>query len=108
MKCCHLSKKESMPGPFTSPEEIDTYITKKNKRMYDEVKYARITSTSLKSTNAIFRLKKNYKNLPTEEYVDNLSAYLSNARSCKTLTIEDLRNVIHCIAAKASGEHCNI
>ena len=60
-----------MPGPFTSPEEIDTYITnsdeednQKNKRMYDEVKYARMTSTSLKSTNAIFRLKKNYKNLP--------------------------------------------
>ena len=108
-------KKESMPGPFTSPEEIDTYITnsdeednQKNKRMYDEVKYARMTSTSLKSTNAIFRLKKNYKNLPTEEYEDNLSAYLSNARSCKTLTIEDLRNVIHCIAAKASDEHCNI
>ena len=75
-------KKESMPGPFASPEEIDTYITnsdeednQKNKRMYDEVKYARMTSTSLKSTNAIFRLKKNYKNLSTEEYVDNLSAY---------------------------------
>ena len=40
--------------------------------------------------------------------MDNLSAYLSNARSCKTLIIEDLRNVIHCIAAKASDEYCSI
>jgi hypothetical protein len=104
-------KKETMSGPFTSPEEIDNYINnsdeeenQKNIRMYNEVKYARMTSTSLKPTNAVFRLKKNYRNLPTEEYVDNLSTYLSNARSCKTLTIQDLSNVIHCIAAKASAD----
>ena len=115
-----LLKKETLSGPFTSPEEIENYINNsdeeenlKNIRMYNEVKYARMTSTSLKPTNAVFRLKKNYKNLPTEEYVDNLSAYLSNARSCKTLTIQDLSNVIHCIAAKTSsnienGGNCHI
>ena len=109
-------KKESISGPFTSPEEIDSCIrnsdeeeNQRNKRMYNEVKYAQMTSTSLKPTNAVFRLKKNYKNLSTNEYADNLSTYLSSARSCKTLTIQDLSNVIHGIAAKASAdlEHCD-
>ena len=81
-------KKESMLGPYTSLEEIDTYITnsdeednQKNKRM------ARMTSTSLKSTNTIFRLKKSYTNLSTEEYVDNLSAYLLMQDLVKTLQL---------------------
>ena len=58
-------KKETLSGPFTSPEEIENYINNsdeeknlRNIRMYNEVKYARMTSTSLKPTNAVFRLKK--------------------------------------------------
>ena len=64
-----------------------------------------MSSSSLKPTSAVFRLKKNYTNLTTEEYVDNLTTYLSNARSCKTLTIQDLTNVIYGIAAKAAREN---
>ena len=101
-------KNETFPGPFTSPEEISLYVRESkaeekemNKRMYDEVKYARMTSFSLKPTNSLFRLKRNYKNLPTEEYVDNLTQYLSKATSCKTLTLQDLSNVMIGIAGKS-------
>jgi len=47
-------KKETIPGPFTSPEEVDYYIKnnnekekKRNRRMYNEVKYARMSSSSV-------------------------------------------------------------
>ena len=52
----------------------------------------------LQPTAAVFRLKRNYTNLSSEEYADNLCSYLCGARSCKTITIEDLHNVIHGIA----------
>ena len=54
-------KKESMPGPFTKPEDIKNYLAcelddaAKIKRLYMEVKYARVTSMSLKPTAAVFR-----------------------------------------------------
>ena len=44
----------------------------KNKRMYIEVRYACKTSLSLKETASVFRLKRDNRNLPTEEYVDSL------------------------------------
>lgn len=68
--------------------------------MYNEVKYAKITCMSLKRTAAVFRLRKDYRNLSTEEYVENLSSYLSIARCCSQTTIGDLRNVIHGIVGK--------
>ena len=57
-------------GPFTSYAEIEQYLdsdlpdnTKiliKNKRLYNEVQYARYASTSLRTTAAVFRLKDLY------------------------------------------------
>ena len=41
---------------------------------------------SLKPTDAAFCLKRNHKNLTTEEYAENLMVYLSNACCCKTIT----------------------
>ena len=62
-------------GPFTSYDEIEqhldsdlpdnTKILIKNKRLYNEVQYARYASTSLRTTAAVFRLKRNHKNLDT-------------------------------------------
>ncbi len=99
-------KKESIPGPFTSEEEIKNFLETdlddklKNKRMYDEVKYARITCMSLKRTAAVFRLRRNHRNLSTEEYAENLISYLSTARCCSQITIGDLRNVMYGIMGK--------
>ena len=62
-------------GPFTSYAEIEQYldsnlpdntkIISKNKRLYNEVQYTRYASTSLRTTAAVFRLKRNHKNLDT-------------------------------------------
>ena len=49
---------------------------------------------SLKPAAAVFCLKRNHKNLTTEEYAENLIAYLSNTCRCKTITVEDLNNVM--------------
>ena len=52
---------------------------------------------SLKPSSAVFRLKRNHKNLTTAE---NLISYLNNARSCKTITIDDLNNVMRGIMGR--------
>ena len=49
---------------------------------------------SLKPAAAVFCLKRNHKNLTTEEYAENLIAYLSNTCCCKTIAVEDLNNVM--------------
>lgn len=92
---------------MTSEEEIKRYLhfnkddDMKNKRMYDEARYARLSCMSLKPTATVFRLKRNNKNLATEEYAENLSSYLNNARCCKTITMEDLSNVMHGIIGRS-------
>ena len=56
-------KAENRPGPFSCVQDITDFIQppndekKKNERMYVEVPYARVTSTTLKENNAAFRLK---------------------------------------------------
>ena len=100
-------KKENIPGPFTNEDEIKRYLLHqvdddtKNKRMYEEVRYARISCTLLKPTAAAFYLKRNHKNLATEEYAENLIAYLSNAPCSKTITVEDLNNAIRGIMSRS-------
>ena len=40
--------------------------------------------------------------LTTEEYSDNLTSYLTNARSSRSLTITDLNRVLHCLAHQSN------
>ena len=58
--------------------------------MKKEVKYARISYTTMNESHALFRLKK-YADLDSEEYVYNLISYVVNARSIKSLTSTDLK-----------------
>jgi hypothetical protein len=103
------SKKEIFPGPFTNEDEVKQYILleendeTKNKRMYYEVRYARMICISLKQTAAVFRLKRNHKNLTIDEYTENLIAYLNNARCCRTITVEDLNNVMRGIMGRSTN-----
>ena len=101
LKDLEFLKKQTIPGPFTTPGEVKSFIDVstdsnelKNKRMYIEVRYARKTSLSLKATASIFRLKRDSRNLPTEEYVDNLCNYLSDSRSKTTFSAADLNRVL--------------
>ena len=84
-----LQELKQQGGPFTSSEEVDEYINSgitedlKNKRLYLEIRYARDMSLSIPKGSDIFRLKRNYKNLPTNTYATNLKVYLRNV-TCKT------------------------
>ena len=49
----------------------------------------------------LFVWKKNHKNLTTEEYAENLIAYLSNARCCNIITVEDLNNIMREIMSRS-------
>ena len=66
----------------------------KNKRMYIEIRLQKITSKTLKKDNRLFRLKAGGKNLSTEDYADNLCAYLDQSKCISTLTLGDLHNVL--------------
>ena len=58
-------KSQVPPGPFSTADEVHSYIrlpleeNEKNKRLYNEVWYARASSNTLKETASIFRLKRN-------------------------------------------------
>ena len=67
----------------------------RQRRMKKEVKYDRMSCTTVKESHALFRLKKNHADLDAEEYADNLISYLDNARSIKSITLTDLNNVLH-------------
>lgn len=66
----------------------------------DEIRYARVTSISLKLTAAVFHLIWNYQNLTSTEYTETLISYLNSARCCKRITIDDLCNIMHGIAGQ--------
>ena len=93
-------KQQDLPGPFTSSKEVLDYMSscpdskEKNNRMYLEVRYARESSMSLKRTSAVFKLKIGGKNLSTEDYATNLNKYFDSAKTCSTITLGDLTNVL--------------
>ena len=66
----------------------------KNKRMYVEVRYAKVSLSTLKKTASIFRLKRNGRNFTTQEYADNLIKYMDETESMNTLTLADLNTVL--------------
>ena len=67
---------------------------KRTKRLYVEVWYARVSSSTLKETASIFCLKRNGRNLTTQEYADNLIKYMDDTESMNTLTLADLNTVL--------------
>ena len=54
-----------------------------------------MSSTTMKESHALIRLKKNHADLDAEEYAHNIISYLDNARSVKSITLTDLNNVLH-------------
>ena len=92
-------KSQVSPGPFTTADEVRSNIrlpleeNEKNKRLYVEVWYARVYSSTLKETASILRIKQNGRNLTTQEYADNLIKYMDDTESMNTLTLADLNTV---------------
>ena len=102
-------KKEQYPGPFTTVEEVKLFLESlledkiKNNKLYKEIKYVRMTCMPLQPTAAVFRLMRNHCKLETKEYADNLITYLDSARTCRTITLDDLSNVLHGLSGKAKN-----
>ena len=74
-------------------------MRKKSKRLYLEVRYCRDTCLSLPKSSDLFRLKKNYKNLPNEHYVSNLCIYLDKIEASSSASMSDLKNVLDELAS---------
>ena len=103
-------KTQEIPGPFTSQDEVLKLMSTegiddnaKNSRMYREVRYARMTSLTLKENASVFRLKKAGKNLETQMYAENLMQYLDDSRNIGTVTIADLNCVQSKLEERDSG-----
>ena len=102
-------KSQVPPGPFSTADEVRSYIrlpleeNEKNKRWYVKAQYARGSSSTLKETASIFRLKRNGRNLTTQEYADNLIKYMDDTESMNILTLADLNSIL----AQMTGNHGN-
>ena len=100
MKDLEFLKSATPPGPFTKKEEVLDYMKnlldedEKCRRLYVEVRYARVTSQTLPKTASVFRLHTNGKYMKAEDYVNNLAQYLDNSSSVGTMTITDLRDAL--------------
>ena len=88
-------------GPFLVAEDVSRYVddpnisdAQKNARLYTEVRYARNTSLSLPKSSDVFRLKKKYKNLSTQEYSSNLKTYLNKVRCKVNMDYNDFQSAL--------------
>ena len=100
LKDLEFLKSATPPGPFTKKEEVLDFMKnlldedEKCRRLYVEVRYARVTSQTLPKTASVFRLRTNGKYMKAEDYANNLAQYLDNSQSVGTMTISDLRDAL--------------
>lgn len=103
-------KSGNPPGPFTKKQEVIDYVEsnvpneEKLKRLYVEVRYARMTSKTLPTTASVFRLKMRGKYLEPIEYATNLAQYLDNSQSISTVSLSDFREILQQVKEKTTME----
>ena len=102
-----LERLKQVGGPFCSTEEIDTFLNnykgdkgQSQKRMRDEITYARHTSTSFPRQHHLFKImstdpmaKKRRIKSP-EEFAESLKILLGNASQRTSLTLDDIRKAL--------------
>ena len=84
-----LVQLKELHGPLGTLAEEE-----KVKRLYLEIRYARDTCLSWPRSSNVFRLKKNYKNLESYEYAENLKVYLNRIKSNAAATLDDFRGAL--------------
>ena len=108
---------------ITKASDVDEYLAaggveiEQNRRLYMEVssflllllhlvyliffqvRHAKNTSVSYPKSSEIFRLKKAFKNLPTETYASNLKAYLSKLSFHVNMKPEDFQEALNKMSA---------
>ena len=90
-----VSKAAIKPRQAKTFTEQTPESKEKNQQMYIEVRFQKNTSKFLKKDNAIFRLKRDEKNLPMSDYVFNLCLYFDQSRCVGSSSMGDLRNVLN-------------
>ena len=99
-------KNERIHRPFTTEKEIRDYLELEqnekifNSRLSEKIRYARVTSISLKLASAVFHLKWNYQDLSSTKFAETLLSYLNSTRCYKRITVDDLCNIMHGIAGQ--------
>lgn len=100
-------KTQNPSGPFTSADEVNsnmsnTTFTERSERLYIEVRYAKSSTSNMKKSSAVFKLKKNYKRLDTEDYAHNLKLYFGCINSVNTITLADFSYILTGLNAACS------
>ena len=96
-----LATLTGMGGPFTKSDQVQRFLedpslddSLKNKRMYLEVRYAKLSSLSFPKSSDVFRLKKKGKNLSSAEYATNLTTYLGKVTCNVNMGFEDFQEAL--------------
>ena len=90
-----LEKLVNVGGPFRKSEQVRVYMESgldeqtMAKRLSLEVRYHRDTCVSLPKSSDIFRIMRNYRLLPSDEYATNLMIYLDKVQANTSMTKDD-------------------
>ena len=96
-----LASLRALGGPFTDVEEVEAYMahdisdSEKNSRLYLEIRHARSCCLIYPKAASIFRLKRNFRNLTTEEYARNLCVYLAKITCRADVNISDFSEALN-------------
>ena len=74
----------------------------RNERLYIEIWFAEMSTSNMKRSSAVFRLKKNYKKLDSEDYAHNLRVYFGCVNSVNTVTLSDFSYILTGLNAACS------
>ena len=74
-------------------EEIDEI--ERNARLYREIRYTKLSTSSMKRSSDVFRLKKDHITLDSEDYAHNLKAYFccTHSISINTISLESFSTI---------------
>ena len=92
-----------MGGPFSSSAQVKLFTTsdllenKKVARLYLEVRLARDSCVSFPKNSDIFRLKRNYRNLDSALYCDNLVVFFDKITFRNNVTMEDFDSALNAL-----------
>ena len=100
-----LKELSSLGGPFTTDKDVEEYMKsnlpekKKVDRLYKEVRYAKATSLFLDKSSEVFRLKRKYRTLDSEEYSKNLIIMFRKFSSSTEASMEDFLSAVQTLRA---------
>ena len=110
LKDLEFLKAQTIPGPFTSKEEVDEFLEREkdeilmNQRLYIEVRYAKATCQSMTNPSKFIKLKRNGNNFASEEYASCLKQDFDTSRNMTKLTMPDLHHVIGGVQGVVFGQ----